>query len=207
MPSHRVSDPSAWPPSLLAQMGVGYFCNVHLDLEGCVWAANDEEDETQDSDAGKSSRGETKKEQSRRLLVQYRNSQAQSAKPKRIKCRIAELCIIKEEHCIDGRSEPIRADSVESLNVTDRDDSTEDDRLREIWLFLKSKFKSSGRVRRDGSRKRRKPVKIRPPMNVFWFAGWREVVRTFTYFILLFSSSAVRFAKFRSLRRLSQGTD
>ena len=138
-------------------------------------------------------------------MVQYRNSQAQSAKPERIKCRVAELCTIKEEHCIDGGSEPIRADSVESLNVTDRDDSTEDDRLREIRLFLESKFKSSGRVRRDGSRKRRKPVKIRPPMNVFWFAGWREVVRTFAYFILLFSSSAVRYAKFRSNWRFKPG--
>ena len=173
---------------------------------GCsIWAANDEEDETQDFDAGKSSRGETKKEQSRRLLVQYRKSQSQSAKPKRIKCRNTDLCTIKEEHCIDAGSEPTRVDTVESLNVTDSDDSTEDDRLREIRLFLESKFKSSGRVRRDGSRKRRKPVKIRPPINVFWFAGRREVVRTFAYFILLFSSSAVRYAKFRSNRRFKPG--
>ena len=152
-----------------------------------------------------SSRAEIKKEQSRRLLVQYRKSQSQSAKPKRIKCRNTDLCTIKEEHCIDAGSEPTRVDTVESLNVTDSDDSTEDDRLREIRLFLESKFKSSGRVRRDGSQKRRKPVKIRSPMNVFWFAGWREVVQIFAYFILLFSSSAVRYAKFRSNRRFKPG--
>ena len=97
------------------------------------------------------------------------------------------------------------ADTVESLNATARDDSTDDDMRRVIQLFLDRKFKSSGRVRRDANQKRRKPVKLRPPMNIFWFVDWREGVLTVAYCILLFSSSAVRFAKFSSNRRFKPG--
>ena len=82
---------------------------------------------------------------------------------------------------------------------------TDEDKRRAILLFLGRKFKPSCRVRRDASRKRSKKMKIRPPMIIYWFADWREMVLTVAYIISLFSSSAVRFAKFSSNRRYNPG--
>jgi len=176
-----------------------------LDLGSLARAASDDEDGSHDFDAGESSGSETVKEQSKRLLTQHRKSQSQSVKPKRIKLRITGLRTIEEEHRIDGGSGTTKADTVESLNVKVGDDSTDDDRRRTIQLFLDRKFKPSVRARKDASRKRRKPVKSRPLMNVFLFADWRDVVRLVPYCILLFSSPAARYAMFRSLRRFKPG--
>ena len=115
------------------------------------------------------------------------------------------LCTVKEELCIDDGYDPGRTDAVESLNVAVRDDSTDVIGRRAIQYILHRKCKSSGRVRCDACRKRKKPVKISPPMIIFRFGCWREVVLTVSYSIPLFSSAAVRYAKFRSNRRYKPG--
>ena len=166
---------------------------------------SNDEDGTQDFDAGKSSRGETKKEQSRRLLIQHRNSQALIAKPKRISRRMTKLLTIKEEDCTDGGSVTIRADLVEFQCVTGQDDFADDCRRREIQSFLERKFKSSGGVRRNSRRARRKPVKTSPPANFFRSGDWSVVGLTVAYVILLLSSSTGRCVKFRSNLRFKPG--
>ena len=93
---------------------------------------------------------------------------------------------------------------MEPLKVAARDDPVDDDRRHAIQLVLHKKYKSSCRVRSDASRKRKKPVKISPPAIIFRFGFWR-VVPTVSYFIPLFSSPAVRYAKFGSNRRFKPG--
>ena len=112
----------------------------------------------------------------------------------------SELQSVEEE-------EDTRATKVDESVTQDAacDKSTDDDKRCEILLFLGRKFRSSGRVRRDASRKQSKKRKIRPSMNSFWFEDWRDVGLTVTYIISLFSSSAVRFSKFKSLRRFKPG--
>ena len=172
---------------------------------GSSWAVSDDEDGTQYFDAGNSSQGETKKEQSRRLLIQHRNSQAQIAKPNSISRRMTKLLTIKEEDCIDEGSVTIRANLVESQGLTGQDDFADDDRRREIQIFLERKFKSSGGVRRNSRRARRERVKVGTPVNFFRTGDWSVVGLTVAYVILLFSSSAGRYAKFRSNLRFKPG--
>jgi len=114
---------------------------------------------------------------------------------------MTKLLTIKEEDCTDEGSVTIRADLVEFQCLTGQDDFADDDRRREIQIFLERKFKSSGGVRRNSRRARRKPVKISPPVNFFRTGDWSVVV----YVILLFSSSAGRYAKFRSNLRFKPG--
>lgn len=116
-----------------------------------------------------------------------------------------KLLTIKEDDCIDEGSVTIRADLVESQGLTGQDDVADDDRRREIHIFLERKFKSSGGVRRNSRRARRKPVKISPAVDYFWTGDWRVVVLTVAYVILLFSCSAGRYAKFRSNLRFKPG--
>jgi len=156
-------------------------------------------------DAGKSPRNETIKEQSARLLIQHRKSQDLTAKPKRSRHRRTALCAVKEELCTDDGADPDNTDTLESPNVAVRDDPADVIGRRAIQYILHRKSKSSRRVRCDACRKWKKPVKIGPPMIIFRFGCWRKVVLTVSYSIPVFSSAAVRYAKFRSNLRYKPG--
>ena len=118
---------------------------------------------------------------------------------------MTELCTIKEEDCIVDSSRSVREDVTESPNVIDQDELTDENRRNTIQLILHRNFKLSGSIRRDASQMWRKPVKISPPVIIFRFGCWREVVLTVSYSIPLFSSAAVRYAKFRSNWRFKPG--
>ena len=154
--------------------------------------------------AGESGRGETKKEQGRRLLNLHRNSCARTGNLNRIKPRKTVLQSIKEEDCIDSDDSDISGTEEAPMAVA-RDNTTEDGRRRAIQLILEMKFKTSGSYRRNAVRKLKKPAKISHPANIFRYECWRDVVLTVAYFIPLFSSSAGRYAKFRSNRRFKPG--
>jgi len=185
---------------------VGNICSAGSSVRCEV---EDSEDEPRASaEAGNTSRGETRKEQSRRLLVQHRKIQALIAKPKRSKRRTMQLCTIKEEPCIDVGSQKVRADTVEPLNVASRDDSADDDRRRAIQLSLHRRFKSSCRKRSDASRKQGQSEALSKVASSGSFIGlewWNYVVRIFAYTIRLYSCSAVRYAMFRSNRSFKPG--
>ena len=154
---------------------------------------------------GESCRGETRKEQGRRLLFQHRNYQSLSAKPKRIKQWMTVLQTIEEACCVVNDSKPVVADTEVAPKVITHDHTTDDDRRRDIKLILERKFKTSGTHKRNASSMREKPAKISSPMNVFWYGCWRDVVLTVAYFIPWFSSSAARYARFRSNQRFKPG--
>lgn len=143
---------------------------------------------------------ETKKEQNRRLLIQHRESKARAQKLKREKClhetdeHTTELPTIKEEERSDESSDSSRGDKV-----------IDDERRNEVQFFLNRKFIAFGGVRRGLRRVQRKPVKNSPPANVLRFDCWNEVVLSVAYVILLFSSSAARYAMFRSLKSFEPG--
>ena len=89
--------------------------------------------------------------------------------------------------------------------VVARDDTTEEGRRRAILLFLVRKFKTSGGCKRNSVRKMKKPTKNSRPKNIFRYECWRGLALTVAHLTPLFSSSAVRFAKFRSNRRFKPG--
>ena len=157
------------------------------------------------ADADESTRGETRKEQGRRLLMQHRNARSLSAKLKRSKQSIPVLLTVEEEDCVDNCSESIDADTEEAPKVTTSNNTVDDSRRPAIQLILMRKFKTSSCHKRKASRIRKKPAKIRSPMSIFWYECWVDVVLTIAYFIPLFSSSAGRYAKFRSNRRYKLG--
>ena len=107
---------------------------------------------------------------------------------------------IKEDECSDDGTGEVSVPDLDEL-----DEMKDNERRIEIQLFLERKFESFDRVRKRLRRMRRKSVKNSPPANVLRFDCWSDVVFSVAYVILLFSSSAVRYAMFRSLRRFKPG--
>ena len=167
-----------------------------------VCAEAENSDEKPESGDRKSPVEETKKERNRRLLIQHRESVARAQKLNRENCLLStsdhtgELNTIKEDECSDDSA-------VETLgpDLDDLDKLKENERRMEIHFFLERKFGSFVRVRRRLRRRRCKPAKNSPPANILRFDCWSEVVLSVAYVLLLFSSSAARYAMFRSLRR------
>ena len=189
--------------------GTRYVGNICSEVSSLQEDVEDSDDEPIASTvAGNTSRGETVKEQSRRLLIQYRNSQAFTSKAKRSKRLMMRPRTIKEEPCIDDRSLTVRVDTVEPLSVVPLDDPTDDDRRRVIQIILHRKFKPSCRKRSDASRKHKKSEAVSKVVSSGSFIGlewWNYVVRIFAYTVRLYSCSTVRYAMFRSNRSFKPG--
>jgi len=171
-----------------------------------VCAEAENSDEKPEAGYLKSPVEETKKERNRRLLIQHRESMARARKPNRENCLLATdnqtsaLNTIKEDECSDGGTVEVSVPDLDEL-----DELKDNERRIEIQLFLERKFGLFDRVRRRLRRMPRKPAKNSPPANVLRFDCWSDVVLSVAYVILLFPSSAVRYATFRSLRRFKPG--
>ena len=147
-------------------------------------------------------RGETTKEQSRRLLTRERTLQAKRravGKTKRSGRRsfhVQELQTVEEDGLGKGRT---------SEDGVEEDETPTCDRLREVEIILRTKVKGTNNSRRDG-RPHRRMIKVKgPSVRGVISVVWTLVVREISYAIKLYSCAAVRYARFRSNRRFKPG--
>ena len=137
-------------------------------------------------------------------MNQHRELKARAQNQKEIDAH-KELATIKEDDLSEDSDDLSGDVSVDPLTLMEHDVSTEDDRRREVQLFLERKFRSSCRVKKNVRKRQREPVKISAPTNVLRFGCWSEGVLSVACVVLLYSSPAARYAMFRSLRRFKPG--
>ena len=104
----------------------------------------------------------------------------------------------------DNVSTLVIADTEEAPMAT-LDDASDHVRPCEIQLILERRFKTSGSCMKNAVRKLKKTAKTSHLTNILKYECWKDVVRTVVHLIPPFSSSAGRYAKFRSNRRFKPG--
>jgi len=152
---------------------------------------------------------ETTKERNTRLLLQHQKSYVHPAKGKRYKHptnslrREKRMQVIKEE---DARDEnylsKLEVSPITRANKSEKEELNSDDTLRRIRKIIRRKAR---RLKKKTRQSQRKIKNITPPVNRIKFIYLREAMRIFTKVIRLYSSSAFRYAMFRSNRRYKPG--
>ena len=152
---------------------------------------------------------ETKKERNRRLLLQHQKSYVRPAKGRRFKHpsnslrREKRMQGIKEEDARDeNHLSKLEVSPITRANKSKKEEMNSDDTLQQIRQIIKRKAKKS---KKKTIQTQKKIKNITPPVNRIKFIYLREAMRIFTKVIRLYSSSAFRYAMFRSNRRYKPG--
>ena len=152
---------------------------------------------------------ETKKERNRRLLLQHQESYKRPVKGRKFKYTNNSLRHekilreIKEEDAIDDKHQnKLELSLGTQANMSDKEERNSEDILRQIKQILNRKVKISKKKKRQFQNKIKN---ITPPVNRIKFVYLSEALRIFMNVIRLYSSSAFRYAMFRSNRRYKPG--
>ena len=110
---------------------------------------------------------------------------------------------IKEEDTRDKNNpSKLEVSPITHATKSEKEEMNSDDTLRQIRQIIKRKAKRSKKKTRQTQKKIKN---ITPPVNRIKFIYLREAMRIFTKVIRLYSSSAFRYAMFRSNRRYKPG--
>ena len=96
----------------------------------------------------------------------------------------------------------VQSSCITRANKSEKEEMNSDDTLRQIRQIIQRKAKRSKKKTRQTQKKIKN---ITPPVNRIKVIYLREAMRIFTKVIRLYSSSAFRYAMFRSNRRYKPG--